>query len=324
MLSDTVIHEFLRADVGVVRRGEPLSAHSTWGIGGPADLFIEPSSKHHISGILRVAGKTQTPVVVIGGGSNLLFDDEGVRAVVVRIGPRLAHTEVKQTDIHAEAGVAVGRVVRMMQDFGLSGLEDIVGIPATLGGLVAMNGGDPDHPVGNRVVKVEAIDASGVPRTFARERCGFGYRSSVFLSNRSIVTSILLRCQPDDPGNVRRKVVEFQARRKKSQPLEARSCGSVFARDAGMMAEFGPPGRVIEDAGLKGARIGDAEVSPMHANFIVNRGRARSSDVLQLIAEARNAVRGRTGILMACEVRYVSPTGTTMAAHEALEHEDVR
>jgi UDP-N-acetylmuramate dehydrogenase len=313
-----LLHALSREDVGWVRPNEPLRDHSAWRIGGPADLFAEPCRADQIARILEAAREASLPVVVIGEGSNLLFDDRGVRGIVMKIGGRMARFSIEGTSVRAEAGAAAPQLARAVGRAGLAGLEHVIGIPGTLGGLIFMNGGSLRRSIGEAVVEVEAMGADGEVFRLPRDKCEFSYRRSVFQRTNWIITSAALECEKADRAEIRRRMLGILRERRDRFPLKWPNCGSVFTSEGEMHERFGPPGKVIEDTGLKGLRIGNAEVSRKHANFILNLGGAKSDDVLDLIRRVRGVVHERTRLWMACEVRYVDPSGIIRKAHEAV------
>ena len=313
---------------GTVYFSEPLRRHSSWRIGGPADALVEPSSREQILRLASFVRREGIPLVVIGRGTNLLFSDSGIRGVVLKLGRCFSKVTVEDSTVSAEGGIWVPRLVRNLADRGLSGLEHAAGIPGSLGGLVAMNGGSLRRSVGENILSVHAVSLAGACRDFSREECGFSYRRSLFQnftgvpgvgdpSNMWIVTEVKLVLEGQTPSSVRKECLRILAERRGKFPLKLPNCGSVFTNDPGIYELAGPPGRVVEETGLKGARIGDAEVSRIHANFIVNLGNATAEDVLRLIGEVRRRVRNRIGRWMECEVRYVAEDGTMMPASKA-------
>ena len=201
---------------------------------------------------------------------------------------------------------------------GLKGLEHTIGIPGTIGGLVLMNGGSQRKGIGENVVRVRVVDREGNQKELSREDCAFSYRHSALQGTGAVVVQVELECETGDPRQIRRLMLEDLRERRRKFPRKEPNCGSVFLSTSEMHASVGPPGKVVEDAGLKGSRIGDAEVSHQHANFIVNRGKASSRDVLALIDHIRKVVFAQIGFELCCEVRYVSPDGKIMPAHLAL------
>jgi UDP-N-acetylmuramate dehydrogenase len=309
------LKELAARDVGLVAWDASLGAHSYWRIGGPADLLIEPDSVDHVQNLVRGIAELDLPCVVIGDGSNLLFDDRGVRGVVVKIGRRLSRFTLNGTTVRAEAGVFVPRLVHALCRAGLTGLEHAIGIPGTLGGLILMNGGSMRKGVGANVDRVWTVDSQGEIVEHDSDHCRFSYRRSGFQGGGQIIVKARLKFDRGDPKQIRSEARAIARSRRRKFPLNHPNCGSVFLSDPALYEALGPPGKVIEDAGLKGTRIGDAMVSPKHANFIVNLGSGRSGDVLALIERVREVVHQRTGFWLRCEVGYVSPSGRLQSAH---------
>lgn len=311
------IGEDLRqANVGLLKTSEPLSRHCTWKIGGPADILVEPHDSNQIARIVRYLKKNKLNYIVIGEGSNLLFDDSGFRGVVIKLGRQMSGFAIEGEFVRAQAGVAVPRLARAVGLAGLSGIEHTVGIPGTLGGLVAMNGGSQRKNIGDVIDSVNVIDINGDMETLNRTECGFSYRSSVFQSAPMVIIAVRLRLEYGDTEYIRKQMLHVLRTRSAKFPRHIPNCGSVFSSTTDMYNTVGPPGKLIEEAGLKGCRMGDAEVSRLHANFIVNKNSAGSSDVLRLIKKIREDVHKNTGFWMPCEVKYVMPNGHVKAAHE--------
>lgn len=291
------------------RRDIPMSICGTWRIGGPADFLVEPVSWEQTAAVLRHTRDHAVPVIVIGKGSNLLFDDAGLRGVALQIGRRLSRVTVVGTTVRAESGVSASRLARTTGLAGLAGLEHIVGIPGTLGGLVFMNGGSLGRAIGEAIVEVKALDRQGTVQIFHRDDCGFAYRCSRFQREDWIITEATM----DFVGGRRDAILADMLRilrdRRRKFPLTLPSCGSVFKNNPESYARFGPPGKIIEDTGLKGASVGGAMVSERHANFIVNTGNATARDVLELIEHIRQQVARRTGLTLECEVQFVHSSG---------------
>ncbi len=309
---------FLREPVGRVGFGEPLCEHCTWRIGGPADVWVEPGAVDQLARLRRILADHGGPHIVMGDGSNLLFDDAGLRGVVVCIGRKLSRVAFDGVLMRAEAGVAVSRLALRAGQLGLTGLEHTIGIPGTLGGLVHMNGGSLRQSIGQVVRRVTVCDGAGRVLAIDHDDCGFAYRRSRFQGSDLIIAEVELELRRDDPRRIRRDMLDILRTRRVKFPRRLPSCGSVFLSDPDRYHIDGPTGWVIEEAGCKGWRLGDAEVSRQHANFIVNRGHATSADVLRLIDRVRQAVHARTGRWLRCEARYVSPTGAIMPADQAL------
>ncbi len=295
----------------------PLAEHTSWQIGGPADLLVEPVTVDQVATVVRFARCQSIPLLVIGQGTNLLFDDAGLRGIVLKLGLNLSRIHISDNRITAEAGVWVPGLARKAMQAGLAGLEHTIGIPGTLGGLVLMNGGSQRKGIGENVRRVWIVDGEGDLAELTREECSFAYRQSALQGTGAVVVKIELECDRQEPQLIRQRMLEDLRERRRKFPRKQPNCGSVFLSTSEMHASVGPPGKVIEEAGLKGTRIGNAEVSRQHANFIVNLNGATSKDVLRLIAHVRQVVKERIGFELCCEVRYVSPAGEVMPAHRA-------
>lgn len=284
-----------------VRAGEPLARYTSFRIGGPAEWFVVPESTAGLAAALRAAWEEGCPVTVLGGGTNLLVADEGVRGMVVRIGRPLSRVEWDGPSVYAQAGAPLPALAKQAQQRHLSGLEFAAGIPGTLGGAIAMNAGAHDGDMARIVRAVEAVRRDGTVVTFTGAECRFRYRGSRFLgSNEWIVTAALMELEPDDPAAIRARMDHYLERRRRTQPLGTRNAGSIFKNPPGDYA-----GRLIDAAGCKGWREGDAEVSALHGNFIVNRGGASAADVFRLLRRVRRRVKEQFGVSLDLEVGLV-------------------
>lgn len=298
-----------------VRRAVPLASLGRWKIGGAADVVFEPRTEAEAARGLALVSALDVPFLVIGDGSNLLFDDDGFRGVIVRIGRPLSALRIDGDRVTAQAGIWVPVFARHVGCSGLSGAEHTIGIPGTLGGLVVMNGGSQRKGIGENLVHVTCLDRAGQRHVFTREECAFSYRRSALQTGEVVAISAEFRFTPGDVHAIRHEMIGIMASRRRKFPLRLPNCGSVFLSDPAMYDTVGPPGRAIEEAGLRGHRIGGAQIAPEHGNFIVNLGGASSRDVLALIHLIRQTVHGRTGFWMDCEVRHVAPDGTMQPAH---------
>jgi UDP-N-acetylmuramate dehydrogenase len=310
-MSDLTGHDF-----GDICINEPLAPHSSWKIGGPADIFIEPYNIEQISNVLQYAKSESIPLVVIGNATNLLFCDEGVRGIVMRLGEKFSQIQVDGTHVHAEAGTSVPTLAKTVGALGLTGLEHTVGIPATLGGLVYMNGGSQGKCIGDHVRRVSAIDRSKGLINLSREECCFSYRHSSLQGTDQIVCTIDLELDYGDPDQISHEMQKILENRQKKFPVDLPSCGSVFTSPPYLQARGAPPGKLIEDAGLKGFKIGDAQVSECHANFIVNLGNAKAQDIIDLVRHIRETIHTHKNVRLDAEVRYVGPDGRIVRLHQ--------
>ena len=290
-----------------VRFDLPMARFTSLRVGGPADAVAEPGDRAQLLGVLRLCAAHRLPHTLVGAGFNTLCLDGGLEGVVIQLG-RLRRLEERPGRLlRAEAGVSHSQVANFCMQRGLAGLEFAAGIPGTLGGWVAMNAGIPGRELGDVVREIEvASPTGGAIRHLAREALHFRYRALRGLAAGSVIVSALLAVELSTPAAVRAEVERLLERRARTQPLSVPSCGSVFQNPRGDFA-----GRLIESVGLKGRRIGGAEISKLHANFIANVGRATAAGVLALIDEARSAVQRATGRRLEPEVRIVgrAPAG---------------
>lgn len=305
-----------------VRYDVALSELGRWKIGGPADLVVEANHEQALGNALRLVSESNAPFMVIGDGSNLLFDDEGFRGVVIRITRRMAELRISGDVVTAQAGIWVPVFARRIGCGGLSGAEHTIGIPGTLGGLIVMNGGSQRKGIGSHLVEAVCLDMEGNRHILSQADCHFAYRKSALQRLSLIVVEATFQFLRGDRTKIRHEMISIMAERRRKFPIKLPNCGSVFLSDPAMYDTVGPPGKAIEEAGLRGRRIGDAQIAPAHGNFIVNLGNARSQDVLALIQLIRHTVHARTNFWMNCEVRHVYPDGRIVPAHEQRDHKE--
>lgn len=307
--------ELAKVDGLVVRRGVSMKELGRWKIGGKADLVVEPESERALAAALQLVSQWDMRFLVLGSGSNLLFDDAGYRGVIIHIGRGLSKMRIDGIQVSVEAGMWVPYFARRVGVAGLTGAEHTIGIPGSLGGLLVMNGGSQRKGIGANVVEVVCIDTDGNRHVLSREDCAFSYRHSVLQYLPYIIVKARFAFAQGDAAAIRREMISIMKSRRLKFPLKLPNCGSVFLSDPAMYAVVGPPGKAIQDAGLRGRRIGNAQISPEHGNFIVNLGNASSRDVLELISLIRRTVFDQTGFHLSCEVRHVSPNGRILPAH---------
>lgn len=312
-----LLSELSHRDLGRCHFDEPLSGHGSWQIGGPADLLIEPDRADKAAAIVRYTHDFNIPLVVIGQGTNLLFDDEGLRGVVLKLGHRFSQVTIEDNRIIADGGAWVPGLARKAMRAGLEGLEHIIGIPGTIGGLVMMNGGSQRKGIGSNVRRVQIVHRDGRRCVLSQSDCAFSYRQSALQASKSVVLLVELECNRGDPRQIRHLMIEDLRERRQKFPRKEPNCGSVFLSTSRMHRTVGPPGKIIEDSGLKGFRIGGAAVSRQHANFIVNRGAASAKDILKLIAHIRRTIKENIDFELDCEVRFVRSDGVILPAHLA-------
>jgi len=288
----------------------PLARHTSLRIGGPADAMATPRDREELRRLLAICRDHDLPTRVLGAGFNVLVREGGIRGVVIRLKKLRRIERLDSHAISAVAGASHATLTRYCALNGLSGLEFGAGIPGTLGGWLAMNAGIGSREMKDVVREIELLDGSGCRcLRRRREELDFRYRSLAGLEPGSVIVGAVLEVTPSAPERVRSEIDRLLAQRQASQPIDLPSCGSVFRNPPGDHA-----GRLIEAAGLKGRREGSAQISSVHANFIVNHGGARARDVLALIEQARDAVESSSGIRLEPEVRILGEAGPTPRA----------
>ncbi len=292
------LYEFLSADQ--INYNAEMKHHTTFKIGGPADVLILPNSISDIRETVIFCRENNLPFVLLGQGSNVLVRDKGIRGVVIKLGNGLNRLSVVGQEIYAEAGINLSALAVEAAEHGLKGLEFAEGIPGTLGGAVVMNAGAYDGEMKNLVYEVLAIDATGNFKTFSREQIKFEYRKSIFQASEYIVLSVRLHLKPGLRDDIIKTMRDYARRRSDKQPLEHPSAGSTFRRPKGFYV-----GPIIEGLGLKGFAIGGAEVSTKHAGFIVNKGNATAEDVISLIAYIQEKARAKHQVDLLPEIEII-------------------
>lgn len=297
--------EFLRKLKTVVEPAhlllnEPLSRHTTFKIGGPADFMAQPTSGQEAADILSVAREYNVPVTILGNGSNVLVLDGGIRGLVLKFGENMAYLRHSADKIIAGAGAMLADVSRYAAENALTGLEFAIGIPGSIGGAVFMNAGAYDGEMSNVVSAVSCVTPLGELRHVSHDQVNFGYRHSAFQDNDCAVCEVELNLVKGDVTAIKQKMADYTSRRENKQPLEMPSAGSTFKRPTGYFA-----GTLIEETGLKGLSVGGAQVSLKHAGFIVNAGGATAQDVLALIKAVQQRVYEHAGVVLQPEVRII-------------------
>ena len=280
------------------RKYEPMSKHTSFKIGGNADVYIKVNNLSKLSTILKECQASDVDYMILGNGSNLLVSDDGIRGVVIRLdGDFRKITLLDDTTIFCGAGATLAYLCKFALNCGLSGLEFAWGIPGTVGGAVFMNAGAYDGEMKDVVHSVSHISPSGEIGRTEKENMNFGYRTSVYRRNNMIITGVTLKLKKGNPDEIRAKMDDYMSRRSTKQPLEYPSAGSVFKRPEGNFA-----GALIEQCGLKGKTCGGAQVSEKHAGFIINKSNATAKDVRDLIGEIQKTVSDKTGYNLECEL----------------------
>ncbi len=281
------------------RFDEPMHLHTAYKIGGKADCAVFPNGVAQIKTVVELCRAEDIPYAVIGGGTNLLVSDDGIRGVVIICAKNMRTLEADGERIRAGAGVLLGKVASFAAELSLTGMEPISGIFGCVGGAVAMNAGAYGGEVSDVLESVVCYSpAEDCVLTLTPQESEYGYRTSIYLKRGYIVLEAVFKLQFGDKTQIRSAMAEFAKRRNDKQPLEFPSCGSVFKRPEGHFA-----GALIEQAGLKGYQIGGAAVSEKHAGFIINKGGATAADVCALIAYIQETVKARFGVELECEVK---------------------
>ena len=283
---------------GTCLLNEPMSRHTSYGIGGPAGAYITPRDRDDLRRILEFADEQNIPIFFIGSGSNLLVADEGINGIVITLIKSFNKLEIKGCHIYAETGVMLGHMVKHCIKQKLTGLETMVGVPGTLGGALMMNAGAFGSEISNCLKNVDVMTLTGEIKQYSVKDIDFHYRHSSFKKDEIIMSAnfVLKKATKQEIMNKRAKA---SAGRKETQPLRFRSAGSLFKNPKKDVAA----GYLIDKAGLKGTHRGDAEISEKHANFFVNHGKANAEDIVFLIRLARKTVEKKFGINLELEVK---------------------
>ena len=283
----------------LVARDEPMSRHTTFKIGGPAKLFIKPRGEAATVHVLETLYKSGVRPLVIGNGSNLLVSDSGIDRVVVELSGGVC--ECSEDEIRADAGASLATVAKCAKNNSLTGMECLYGIPGTVGGAVVMNAGAYGGEISQVLSKSTYFSPDGKVYELDAKSHELGYRESIFKKEpERIIISSTFKLVHGDRAEISKTMEELMGRRREKQPLEYPSAGSVFKRPPGHFA-----GALIENCGLKGYRIGGAEVSEKHAGFIINKGSASCDDVLKLIDHIKETVLKNTGVELECEICHI-------------------
>jgi len=282
---------------GSFLKDEAMAKHTSYRIGGPANAYITPRDKDDLSQILQFANQHGIATYFVGSGSNLLVADEGIDGLVITLGKSLKRLEITGATVFAESGVMLGKMVKECISRNLSGVESMVGVPGTLGGALVMNAGAFGGEISNYLKHVTVMEMDGQEKQYQPGDISFSYRHSTFPDDEIVISAEFELIQ-SDKETVQEKRAVASGGRKATQPLKFRSAGSVFKNP-----KEGAAGYYIDQAGLKGTKVGDAEISPIHANFFVNHGKAKASDVVALIRLARETVHDKFGIMLDLEVK---------------------
>ncbi len=292
-------HYLSRECPGAFLLDEPLSAHTSYRIGGPADFFCFPRNRQQLHGLLSKCRQLELPFFFMGEGANVLVHDNGIRGVAIDLSRGFGGADWEGPTVVAGAGMPLRKLIYQAEVRGYSGLEHLSGIPGTVGGALTMNAGTDSGTIGDRIEKVVVLEESGAERMLSFSEIGFSYRHSPGLRHRVILFGYL-RLTPGVSDELREYRLALLKRRAAKQPLEFSSCGSVFKRPQGFYV-----GKLVEELGLKGTTKGDAAISEKHGGFIVNMGSASACDVMWLIDLVRGRVKDVYGVDLELEVRLL-------------------
>ena len=277
---------------------EPMSKHTSFKIGGPADLFVKVNNIDELQSVLKSAKENNINVTCIGNGTNILVKDKGIRGITIKL--NFKEINVNMEEIEAGSGVAIPVLAKVAYDNSLEGLEFASGIPGTVGGAITMNAGAYGGEFGNIVVSTKYIDENLGVHTINQKEQEFSYRHSFFSTGKNIILSTIIKLQKGNKEEIKQKMEEDAKRRKEKQPLNLPSAGSVFKRKNELI-----PAQIIDKCGLKGYNINDAYVSKLHAGFIVNKGNATAEDVLSLIEHVKKVVKEKYKTDLELEIKVI-------------------
>jgi len=294
MFSVEKIREFFRGNISI---SEPLARFTTFKIGGPADYYLEPKDREDLINLIKYLKEIKYPYLIIGNGSNVLISDEGIRGAAINLEFGFTKIQINKNNVFAEAGIRLSKLVDVCIENSLVGMENLAGIPGTLGGAILMNAGAYGGEISNFIKTVEVVDDVEI-KFLTKEECGFTYRKSNL--ERKIILSAEFELPFGDKAKARERRKELLIKRNQSQPVDVPNAGSIFKNPVGNYA-----GRLIEQAGLKGLTIGGAKVSEKHANFIVNFNNASANDVIELMKVIQETVFNKFGILLEPEIKMI-------------------
>ena len=283
-----------------VLEAEPMSRHTTFRIGGPADLFVAPENTDEIKKLIAICKEEEVPYFILGNGSNLLVSDKGYRGVIIQLYRSFGQITLKENEIHAQAGALLSGIAAMAREASLTGFEFAGGIPGTLGGAVVMNAGAYGGEMKDVLKEVTVLTPEGEIVTLQADELQMGYRTSVVKEAGYIVLEAVISLKEGNPEEIKNRMQELAAMRSSKQPLSYPSAGSTFKRPEGYFA-----GKLIMDSGLRGYQVGGAQVSEKHCGFVINAGNATAKDVTTLMADVQRIVMEKFGVKLEPEVKLL-------------------
>ena len=295
-----IISKIKKIAKGIVLENEPMSRHTSYGIGGEVSAYITPFDRDDLIRIIKLINYNNSKLYIVGSGSNLLVNDKNISAFVITPAKALKSLNIEKNIIIADSGVMLGKIVKESIKHKLTGLESLVGVPGTLGGALIMNAGAFGSEISNYLVSVQVIANNGNLKTLYPNDIDFNYRYSSFKPSEFIL-SAKFRLNFSNEETIKNKKLIASKGRKSNQPLKYRSAGSVFKNPNNKLAA----GLLIDQAGLKGTRCGDAEISEHHANFFINHGNAKAADITNLIRLSRKTIHEKFGIMLELEIKTI-------------------
>lgn len=288
---------------GKLKEAEPMKNHTTFRIGGPARFYAIPSTEEELIAVIQLCDQHGVPFFILGNGSNLLVSDEGFDGVMIEIKEQFSYCKFEEgelTTVTAGAGILLSKLAKEIAGRSLTGFEYEAGIPGTLGGAVAMNAGAYGGEIKDHIVSARIVTRDGKVKVLSKEELELGYRQSVITKTADIVLEATFAFPKGKKEEILARIKDFNGRRREKQPLEFPSAGSTFKRPEGYFA-----GKLIQDAGLRGFRVGDIMVSEKHCGFVINIGQGTASQVKELIAQVSRKVEEQSGVTLEPEVRFV-------------------
>ncbi|WP_373484830.1 UDP-N-acetylmuramate dehydrogenase [Acetobacterium malicum] len=279
-----------------IKENEPMKNHTSFKVGGPADLFLMPQSRAELQAVLEICKESQKPLYIMGNGSNLIVRDKGYSGIIINT-KALNQVETVGETLIAEPGISLKDLANVALKEKLTGLEFASGIPGSLGGAVTMNAGAYDGEMKGVITSITVISEDGSLKTIPADQCNFGYRSSILQQHHWVLVSVELGLKSGDYQQIEAKMLDLNNQRQSKQPLEYPSAGSTFRRPVGYYA-----GKLVQDAGFKGYAIGGAQVSEKHSGFVINKGGATAADILNLIGAIQAAVKEKFDVDLKTEV----------------------
>jgi UDP-N-acetylmuramate dehydrogenase len=300
-LNEKIVNEFCSI-VGSdnVWTDEPMSSHTTFRIGGPADYYICPHSVDEIQRVVHTCQQAKVPYFILGNGSNLLVSDKGYRGAIIQIYKNMSDILVEGTVLTVKAGALLSQIARKAMEYGLTGFEFAGGIPGTLGGAVVMNAGAYGGEMKDVLQEVVVMTNEGDVRCLKAEELQLGYRTSIIKESGYIVLEAVIKLMPGEKEKIKERMDELRGKRVSKQPLEYPSAGSTFKRPQGYFA-----GKLIMDAGLRGFSVGNAQVSEKHCGFVINTGSATAEEVRELIRQVIQRVHENSNVTLEPEVKFL-------------------